>query len=151
MMFERDDGLVRPLVSKERLEAVFDMTLIILGLIIGPYLLYNLVKGFIKISYYFMLVPDIEISLIVIIFGIIALYFGKYCLDEFIEQLTKKFDDLKQKNTELFERNAELSKRNAELTKRNSELTKKNAVLTLEKLNEISSSEAELILSEYYD
>ena len=93
-LFERDNGELTPLVSKERLEVIFDGTIIIISMSMIPYLVYGFAKLFWSIF-----TPGqqwLEIGTIVI--GIAVLIIGKLGLDELTNKFVKKIEDLKQQN-----------------------------------------------------
>lgn len=93
-LFVRDNGELTPLVSKERLEVIFDGTIIIISMSMIPYLVYGFAKLFWSIF-----TPGqqwLEIGTIVI--GIAVLIIGKLGLDELTNKFVKKIEDLKQQN-----------------------------------------------------
>ena len=93
-LLERDNGELRPLVSKERLEAIFDGTIIIISISIIPYLVYSFANLF-----WSLFTPGQQwFEIGTIIFGTAILIIGKFGLDELTNKFAKKIEDLKQEN-----------------------------------------------------
>ena len=120
-LFQRDNGELTPLVTRERLDTIFDGTLFIISMVAIPYLLYEFIK-----KLWSLFTPGqqwLEIGTILI--GIAVLLFRKFSFDELIDKLIKKFADLKQENEAQRKRIAGLEDENAGLKDENSELKKK--------------------------
>ena len=126
-MIQRDNGEVRPLVSKERLESIFDGTLFIISLVAIPYLLYEFIN-----KMWSLFTPGHQLMEIgTILIGIVVLIIGKFCFDELTDKLIEKFEDLKQQNEAQKKKIAGLEDENADLKKR---IVEKNATIySLEK------------------
>lgn len=130
-MFERDNGALRPLVTKEQLRIMIDGLLCILSLSIVPVFMYEIIVKTGKMFWSLFTPGQQWLEIGIIIIGITILIIGKFVFDELSSIVIQNFEKLKQQNEEQRKKIAGLEDEVTELKKQMAE--KDATIYSLEK------------------